>query len=177
MKKLVIVVVVMALTSVSYGQWGMMQPQMNLQQMNLQLDSWLASLSPEQRQEAVSGYWQYAVISAKSGNVIQQQIVASVAQVILKYDPQFQEHLQAAMQVASFMPNIQPNLAMPMPCPMPIPSPMPALGGGGGGSGTCPICYGSGNCKLCHGTGTYRNYGQSVQCDRKCSACGGTGRR
>lgn len=167
MKKLVIVVVVMALTSVSYGQWGMTQPQMLMQQMNLQYDSWLASLLPEQRQVAISRYWQCVVYSSKSGNVIQQQTLASTMPIIQKYDPQFQEHLQAAMLMSSMQPNV----------PMPMPSPMPALGGSGGGSGTCPICYGSGNCKLCHGTGTYRNYGQSVQCDRKCSACGGTGRR
>ena len=56
-------------------------------------------------------------------------------------------------------------------------------GGGGGGSfggssgGTCPVCHGTGACTVCHGTGSVRQYGQTVPCDRACSACGGTGRR
>lgn len=40
---------------------------------------------------------------------------------------------------------------------------------------TCFNCHGSGICPLCSGTGTYRMYGQSVPCDRKCSTCGGAG--
>lgn len=39
----------------------------------------------------------------------------------------------------------------------------------------CFNCYGTGTCPLCHGTGTYRMYGQSVPCDRQCSACSGSG--
>jgi hypothetical protein len=39
----------------------------------------------------------------------------------------------------------------------------------------CFNCHGTGTCPLCHGTGTYRMYGQSVPCDRQCSACSGSG--
>lgn len=59
-----------------------------------------------------------------------------------------------------------------------------ALAGGGsfgggfvGGSQLCIICHGTGRCTVCKGTGTYRNYGQAVPCDPKCSACNGTGKR
>ena len=178
MKKLMIVVGIVALSIVSHGQWGMMQPQITPQQ----VDAMFASLPPGQRQAGILGYWQDVVNDANSGNVLQQQCVVSIAPIIRKYDPQYQEHLQAALQVAAFMSVcgnacVQPSMPMPRSVPTPSFMPTPAFGGGGGGSGTCPVCYGSGSCKLCHGTGTYRNYGQSVPCDRKCSACGGTGRR
>lgn len=38
----------------------------------------------------------------------------------------------------------------------------------------CPSCSG-GRCPVCDGTGTYRLYGESVPCDRYCSACDGQG--
>lgn len=38
----------------------------------------------------------------------------------------------------------------------------------------CPSCVG-GVCPICHGTGTYRLYGQSSPCPRKCPSCGGNG--
>ena len=179
MKKLVVIVVLAALSIAAYGQFGIMQSQITPQQ----IDEMLASLPPERRQAGILGYWQDVINAARSGNASQQQCVLSLAPIIRKYDPQYQEHLQAAVQVALFMsPCVQPNVSMPMPStmPMPTPMPMPAIGGGGGsygGSGTCQTCYGSGSCKLCHGTGTYSNYGQSVPCNRKCWSCGGTGRR
>ena len=39
----------------------------------------------------------------------------------------------------------------------------------------CFNCHGTGICPLCNGTGTYRRYGQSVSCDKKCGTCGGAG--
>lgn len=58
-----------------------------------------------------------------------------------------------------------------------------SFGGGGGGGfgggsgGVCPVCHGTGTCTICHGSGSVRQYGQTVACDRACSACGGTGRK
>ncbi|MBQ8125582.1 MAG: hypothetical protein IJ173_06785 [Kiritimatiellae bacterium] len=174
MKKLLIIVCIALSSMATLGQWGMMQSQITPQQ----IDALFAALPPERRQAGVVGYWQDVVNAARSGNIVQQQSVISIAPIIRKYDSQYQEHLHAAMQVAAFM-SVCDNMGggqsvMPMPAPNPMP--MPAFGGGGR-SGMCPVCYGSGNCKICHGTGTYRSGGQAVPCDRKCSACGGTGRR
>ena len=135
MKKQMIVVGLAALSIAAYGQWGMMQSQITPQQ----IDALFASLPPERVQAGIVGYWQDVVNAARSGNVSQQQCVLSLAPIIRKYDPQYQEHLLSAVQVAVFMspcvqPNgLQPNVAMPMPntVPMPTPMPMPAFGGGG----------------------------------------------
>lgn len=39
----------------------------------------------------------------------------------------------------------------------------------------CPMCHTTGDCWMCHGTGVYRMYGQTVDCDKFCSYCNGTG--
>ena len=178
MKKRLIIVCIALSSMATLGQWGMMQSQITPQQ----IDALFAMLPPERRQAGVVGYWQDVVNAARSGNIVQQQSVISIAPIIRKYDSQYQEHLHAAMQVAAFM-SVCDNMGggqsvMPLSGSMPTPNPMPMPAfGGGGGSGTCTVCYGSGNCKICKGTGTFRMYGQSSPCNPKCSACGGTGRR
>ena len=141
------------------------------QELAARADAMLSQSSPQQRQAAIGEYWQSVVMAMVSGNVLQQQVVAAVAPVIRKYDPQYDAHLQEATRRALALSASGMGSGSNMT--------MPSFGDGGGGgrSAVCPICNGSGSCKICKGTGTFRSNGYSSPCDRKCSACGGTGRR